>query len=308
MASNIQLTLIPTEENFQLLDVFIGGNGIADHKDLSHLEPPQGIDWRKGVIINGKSPIWLYAWLVHQCHSAVWVGIMDPRLGAVVVEAHHPEAPAVGSAIPLEQIQPYFLSRNEEKPDRPRPPQSGCRVVAFVGPPNSGKSVLLGAVHKALQSRFPANEFQREVFLIRACPDGEGNWFSEIPPELAKTLRFKNQWDDTFVDQVCKNVEGLVKTKRLLLVDLGGKIDRRTQQILNRCTHAVIVSHDKDSIPVWRGAVQTSELQVLAEIESTLETACEVVGTDPLHLQFGPLEREKRDIRLPDKLLELFNE
>jgi len=110
--SDIQLTLVPTAENFQLLDIFIGGNGIADHRDLAQLQLPPGLDWRKGVIINGRAPIWLYAYLVHQCHPAAWLAVVDPRQGAVVVEAHHPDAPAVGSIIALDRVQQY-LSKHE---------------------------------------------------------------------------------------------------------------------------------------------------------------------------------------------------
>ena len=39
-------------------------------------------------MIEGKGPIWLYGYLVHQCHAAAWVGCFDPRLGAVVVSTH----------------------------------------------------------------------------------------------------------------------------------------------------------------------------------------------------------------------------
>jgi CRISPR-associated protein Csx3 len=301
--SNIQLTLIPTQENFQLLDIFIGGNGIADHNDLARLQLPAGVVWRNGVIINGKAPVWLYAWLVHQCHPAAWVGVMDPRLGAVVIEAHHPDAPAVGSVIPLERITPHLPAPGGVKPPDKKPPPASSKVIAFVGPSNSGKSVLLGALYKALQMRMPAGEFQREVFLIRACPDGEGNWFSEIPQELAKTLRFKNPWDDDFVAKVCQNLETLAKTKRLLLVDAGGRIDRRNQQILNRCTHAVIVSRDPSAIAEWRGALQASEIQALAEVESVLEDVCQNLNQEPLRVRIGRLERGREVPVLPDELV-----
>lgn len=302
--SNIQLTLIPTPENFQLIDIFIGGNGIADHKDLARLQLPAGADWRKGVIINGKAPVWLYAWLTHQCHTAAWVGVMDPRLGAVVVEAHHPDAPAVGSVIPLERITLHLPSHNVVKSPDGKPPPASSKVIAIVGPPNSGKSVLLGALYKTLQRRMPADEFQRGVFLVRACPDGEGNWFSEIPQELAKTFRFKSQWDDVFVEQVCKNLDALVKTKRLLLVDVGRRIDRRNQQIFNRCTHAVIVSRDPAAIAEWRGALQASEIKVLAEIESVLEDVCQRLNQEPLRIRIGRLERGREVSVLPDELME----
>ncbi|MBI4472335.1 MAG: CRISPR-associated protein Csx3 [Acidobacteria bacterium] len=116
MMSNIQITLIPTPEDFQLLDIFIAGNGIADPQELANVHLPAGMDWRKGIIINGRAPIWLYALFVHQCHPAVWVAVMDPRHGGVVVETHHPEAPHVGSVIALERFREYLPKHDPEGP------------------------------------------------------------------------------------------------------------------------------------------------------------------------------------------------
>jgi CRISPR-associated protein Csx3 len=227
---------------------------------------------------------------------------MDLRHGGIVIEVHNTDAPAVGSVIALEQIQPY-LPRHEENKPPGKAPRNNRKVIAFVGPPHSGKSVLVAALYRQLQRSLPVEEFQREVFLLRACPDGEGNWSSEIPPELARTHRFKNHWDDEFARKVCQDLEKLAQNKRLLLVDVGGKIDRRNQQILNCCTHAVIVSRDPNAVAEWRGALQAAEITVLAEIDSTLEEVCEVVEQKPLRLRLGPLERERRDYSLPEELL-----
>ncbi len=302
--SNIQITLIRAREDFQLLDIFIGGNGIADPQELAGVHLPAGIDWRKGVIINGRAPIWLYALFVHQCHPAVWVAVMDPRHGAVVVETHHSAAPDVGSVIALKRFQEY-LPRHDPEGPRVKPTGADQRsCIAFVGPPHSGKSVLLRALYNVLQSTLPIEQFQRDVFLVRACPDGEGNWFGEIPLELAVTLRHKSRWDDAFVAQLCGHLDGVAKNKRLILVDLGGKIDRYAQQILSRCNHAVIISRDPLAIAEWRGALQASEIKVLAEIESVLENACEVLGQSPLRMRIGPLERGQMISNLPQDFVE----
>ena len=55
-----------------------------------------------GVVLTGRAPIWLYGWLVHECHFTRWVACYDPRLGAVVVESHTPEV-RVGQVIAWEQ-------------------------------------------------------------------------------------------------------------------------------------------------------------------------------------------------------------
>ncbi len=303
MTSMIQITRIPTPEDFQILDVFIGGNGTAIPGDLAAISLPAGIDWRQGVVINGRAPIWLYANIVHQCHPAVWVAVMDPRMGAVVVENHHPAAPNVGTIIPFDLLQQYLPGHPpEQRPAKPQPAEESKRI-AFVGPPNSGKSVLLRALYQSLQNALPMEEFQQDVFIIRACPDGEGNWFGEIPQDRAVTLRHKSRWDDDFARLICQQLEGVAKTKRLVLVDLGGKIDRYTQQILNRCTHAIIVSSDPDAVAEWRGAIQASEVKLLAEVESVLEDICQIEEASPLQLKIGRLERGRELASLPEPLV-----
>ena len=63
-------------------------NGIIAPVDMKGLKLPPGVDFTKGVVIEGKAPIWLYGYLVHECHPAAWVGCYDTRLGAVVVATH----------------------------------------------------------------------------------------------------------------------------------------------------------------------------------------------------------------------------
>ncbi len=67
---------------------------------LKTLKPP-AVNGRKGVILSGRGPIWLYGFLVHYYHPTVWVATYDPRLGgAVVVESHVPGV-TPGDVIPL---------------------------------------------------------------------------------------------------------------------------------------------------------------------------------------------------------------
>lgn len=72
-----------------------------DPADIKGLKLPAGIQFNQGIVIEGKGPIWLYGYLVHECHAAVWVGCYDPRLGAVVV-ATHTHKVSVSQILPLE--------------------------------------------------------------------------------------------------------------------------------------------------------------------------------------------------------------
>jgi CRISPR-associated protein Csx3 len=91
--SAIQLRIIPHQTQsglaYQHLQVEITNeNEIITPADLKGLKLPKGIDFTQGIVIEGKAPIWLYGYLVHECHPAAWVGCYDPRLGAVVVATH----------------------------------------------------------------------------------------------------------------------------------------------------------------------------------------------------------------------------
>ncbi len=144
---------------------------------------------------------------------------------------------------------------------------------------------------------------QRDVFLLGACLDGEGNWFGEIPPERAAILRFKNHWDEDFVARMTAQIEALAESKRLLLVDYGGRIDRRMQRILACCNAAVIVSASAEAVAEWRGALLASGVEILAEVESVRDEAREIASRQPLRRRLGPFERGRRVENLPAELL-----
>lgn len=83
--------------DYQRLHVEItSADGLIDPEDLRGLTLPAGMVWSRGVVLEGKAPIWLYSYLVHECHAAAWVACFDPRLGdgspgvggAVVVATH----------------------------------------------------------------------------------------------------------------------------------------------------------------------------------------------------------------------------
>ena len=65
-------------------------DGVLEPKELKSLNPPK-VKANKGVVLSGRGPIWLYAFLVHYYHPVAWVGTYDPRIGVVVVESHVPE-------------------------------------------------------------------------------------------------------------------------------------------------------------------------------------------------------------------------
>lgn len=75
--------------------------GILESNDVSVLNSlalPESIDWQRGIVLEGKVPIWLYSYLIHQCHLAPWIACYDPRLGGVVVSSQSSTIP-VGTVL-----------------------------------------------------------------------------------------------------------------------------------------------------------------------------------------------------------------
>jgi CRISPR-associated protein Csx3 len=120
----IQLTLIPhhTKDGrlYQHLHFdLMTPDRIIQPEDLRAIAFPAHVQWQQGVAIEGRGPIWLYGYLVHECHPAAWVGCYDTRLGIVVVSTHS-RTVAVGDILeidlPAAAIPPIKTP--------PNPPQS----------------------------------------------------------------------------------------------------------------------------------------------------------------------------------------
>jgi CRISPR-associated protein Csx3 len=83
------------------LATFELAGGLAAPGDLPGIDLPAGLDRAKGLVVGGRGPVWLYAHLCHLAHPFAWVATQDPRLGAVVVQRHRPDAPPLGAVIGL---------------------------------------------------------------------------------------------------------------------------------------------------------------------------------------------------------------
>jgi CRISPR-associated protein Csx3 len=111
----IQLEVIPHQTqdglryqhlHFQIMT----DDGLIKPEDLKGLKLPSTIDFAQGTVIEGRGPIWLYGYLVHECHPAAWVGCYDTRRGAVVVAAHTREV-AIGQVLKIDLPQDRMTLR-----------------------------------------------------------------------------------------------------------------------------------------------------------------------------------------------------
>lgn len=78
----------------------------------------------------------------------------------------------------------------------------------------------------------------------------------------------------------------------------------RPGSILNCCNAGVIVSRDAAAVPEWRGALLVSDIEILAVVESVQTPAREILGTKPLHLRLGPLQRGSDVKEVPPGLMQ----
>ena len=83
-----------------VVEIILPPEGVITPDELKRLEVP-AVNPRKGVILTGRAPIWLYAFLTHFYHPTKWIAIYDPRLGPVVVASHSPEQ-RVGEILKIE--------------------------------------------------------------------------------------------------------------------------------------------------------------------------------------------------------------
>lgn len=98
MTNSIQITAIASDLYTQV-NIEIEG-GVCTPADLKTLEIPT-VKGSKGVVLNGRAPIWVFATLVHHFHATQWVATNDPRVGGAIVVESHLQGVEVGDVIPL---------------------------------------------------------------------------------------------------------------------------------------------------------------------------------------------------------------
>ncbi len=266
----------PLRLSFQVIEIKLTRpDRLVFPEDLAQLQLPAGIDARLGVVLTGRAPIWLYGWLVHECHFTRWVACYDPRLGAVVVSSHSPEV-QVGEVLPVAAQRLHDW--RQEGQDFPL-----AAAVMVVGPPDSGKSRLAHALFQALLPEHP------DIYLQRAHWDGEGNWTLDLPLEQAKALKqqYRGRLTPEFFGYHAQAILALRRQKSLVIVDVGGKVDPHKQPLLEACTHYVLVSRDPAAIPLWQEFCRDRRnLHCLAILHTSPESHPPVFR-DPPQLEMG---------------------
>jgi CRISPR-associated protein Csx3 len=191
------------------------------------------------------------------------IAIRDPKIGTKGKKTY---------IVAVSESPKYALGQLIETDE----PQIEVPKVVLCGPPQSGKSCLREGLKQAI--------FQLELapypYVITACPDGEGSWYSAAAqgdPNLAQKLKadYRAKFTMAFALQAANWVRSA--NTALNLIDTGGKITKCNRQILREATHAVILyrAELQHQGQRWQKYCQLLKLPVVATIVSRDEDECD---------------------------------
>jgi len=146
-------------------------------------------------------------------------------------------------------------------------------AILIGGPPHSGKSVLAYQLTKALRQRGV------DHYVLRAYPDGEGDWSYEADQNLVRAIRIKGFGDERWVSRIRRDV---ARRHLPLIVDVGGKPTPIQETIFDECTHAILLWPDEASHQEWLDRVERHGLVLLADLHSDLSGDDEISATEPI--------------------------
>jgi CRISPR-associated protein Csx3 len=154
-------------------------------------------------------------------------------------------------------------------------------AILIGGPPHSGKSVLVYGLTRALRARDAAH------YVLRACPDGEGDWSNEGDQILVRSIRRKGEFTPAFTARVA---DYLRRRHLPLLVDVGGRPKDDQLGMFALCTHAILLvgrrrdnpqAYDHDRA-LWLDYLTKAGLSVIADLQSDLEGQNDLLSIEPV--------------------------
>ncbi len=144
-------------------------------------------------------------------------------------------------------------------------------AVVIGGPPHSGKSVLAYSLTQALRERNVPH------YVLRAYPpDCEGDWFLESEAEWVRHLRLKGTRSEAWLEPLQRDV---ARRHLPLIVDVGGLPTPEQEELLDACTHGILLTPDDEAQRLWRERMERHGLVILADVRSDLH------GENALHAE-----------------------
>lgn len=146
-------------------------------------------------------------------------------------------------------------------------------AVLIGGPPHVGKSVLAYSLTQALRRR------RVDHYVLRAYPDGEGDWFHEADRGTVRALRVKGEGTPAWIGRICRDI---ANRHLPLLVDVGGRPTAWQEAVFDHCTHAVLLTPDPASHAAWTDLLARHGLPLLADLRSDLRGRSAVSDAGPV--------------------------
>lgn len=143
--------------------------------------------------------------------------------------------------------------------------------IVFCGPPHSGKSVFINNLIKML----PSDSYT----IVRACPDGEGNWSNNQNQDETSAVRKKGKFTEDFVENACNVIEN--QSHKIVLIDVGGIISEENEKIFKHCDSFIILSSSEEKKLEWLEFGEKMGLQCIACLDSALEGNDEIYAEKP---------------------------
>lgn len=147
-------------------------------------------------------------------------------------------------------------------------------AVVLGGPPHSGKSVLTFSLTQALRERNVPH------YVIRAYPpDYEGDWFLSEPQEQVRPYRVKGARSTAWLAPLQRDI---ARRHLPLLVDLGGLPTADQEDLLDVCTHGILLTPDAAARAAWAERLARRGLVLLADLHSELHGETALIASSPL--------------------------
>ena len=146
-------------------------------------------------------------------------------------------------------------------------------AVLVGGPPDSGKSVLTANLTQTLYRQ------KVQHYVLRICPDGEGNWQHMAEQKQVRILLAPGAWTPEFVDHLCHD---LAHPHLPLIVGAGGRPRPWQKRIFDYCTHAILLTPDDASRAHWRTLMARHSVPIIADLRSTPNGQDDIDGNDAI--------------------------
>lgn len=146
-------------------------------------------------------------------------------------------------------------------------------AVTICGPPHSGKSVLAYSLTQVLRRRGV------DHYVLRAYPDGEGDWANEADQALVRRIRVKGQGTPEWIARMCRDI---ANRHLPLIVDVGGLPTSWQEAVFDYCTHAILLTKDEASHDDWQNRMARHGVIPLADLYSQLRGESTVADDGPV--------------------------